>query len=71
MMADRYLRDQQIGIMADKLDSERLRGFCDGRTDRQTDRQTDGRTEKGGVKLTLVSISNDYKISYLFDYCLF
>ena len=27
--------------MADKLDSERLRGFCDGRTDRQRDRRTD------------------------------
>ena len=33
MMADRYLRDQQIGIMADRLDSERLRGFCYGLTD--------------------------------------
>ena len=27
MMADRYLRDQELGIMADRLDSERLRGF--------------------------------------------
>ena len=35
MMADRYLRDQEIGIMADRLDSERLRGFCDRQTDRR------------------------------------
>ena len=27
--------------MADRLDSELLRGFCDGRTDGQTDWQTD------------------------------
>ena len=27
MMADRYLRDKEIGIMADRLNSERLRGF--------------------------------------------
>ena len=27
--------------MADRLDFERLRGFCDGQTDRLTDRQTD------------------------------
>ena len=35
MMADRYLRDQLMGIMADRLDSEseRLRGFCDRQTD--------------------------------------
>ena len=26
-----------IGMMADSYDSERLRGFCDGRTDGQTD----------------------------------
>ena len=26
-----------VGIMADRLDFERLRGFCDGWTDRQTD----------------------------------
>ena len=39
--------------MADRLDFERLRGFCDGQTDGQTDRQTDGRTEKGGVKIVL------------------
>ena len=25
-----------IGIMADRLDFERLRGFCDGQTDGQT-----------------------------------
>ena len=31
-----YLRDQDIGIMADRHDSERLRGFGDGLTDRQT-----------------------------------
>ena len=28
-----YPRDQEIGIMADRRDSERLRGFCDGWTD--------------------------------------
>ena len=39
-MADRYLRDQYIGIMADRLDSERLRVFCDGQTDGLTDRWT-------------------------------
>ena len=38
MMADMYLRDQEIGMMADRLDSERLRGFV-------TDRQTDGHTD--------------------------
>ena len=27
MMADRYLRDKEIGIMADRLNSERLRCF--------------------------------------------
>ena len=27
--------------MADRLDFERLRGFCDRQTDRQTDGQTD------------------------------
>ena len=37
MMADRYLRDHQIGIMADRLDFERLRGFDFRRTDRRTD----------------------------------
>ena len=36
MMAHRYLRDQQIGIMADRLDSERLRGFDYGQTELQT-----------------------------------
>ena len=39
MMADRYLRDQEIGIMADRLDSERPRVFLlqtDGQTDRRT-----------------------------------
>ena len=37
MMADRYLRDQLISIMADRLDFERLRGFDFRRTDRRTD----------------------------------
>ena len=37
LVADRYLRDQEIGIMADRLDSERLRGFDFRRTDGQTD----------------------------------
>ena len=37
MMADRYMRDQLISIIADRLDFERLRGFCDGQTDGQTD----------------------------------
>ena len=27
-----YLRDQWIGIMADKLDSQRMRGFGDAQT---------------------------------------
>ena len=40
MMADRYLRDQEMGIMADGLDSERLRGFDFRRTDRLTNEQT-------------------------------
>ena len=31
-----------IGLMVDRSNSERLRGFCDGRTDRQMDGQTDG-----------------------------
>ena len=30
-------RHQEIGSIADRLDFERLRGFCDGWTDRQTD----------------------------------
>ena len=30
----------QMQVMADRLDSEKLRGFCDGQTDRQTDGQT-------------------------------
>ena len=37
MMADRYLRYQYIGLMTDKLDSERQRGFFDRWTDVQTD----------------------------------
>ena len=40
MMADRYMRDQLISIIADRLDFERLRGFCDGQTDGLTDRRT-------------------------------
>ena len=32
-----HLRDQEIGIMADWLDSERPRGFDFRQTDRQTD----------------------------------
>ena len=28
-----HLRDQERDIMADRLDSERLRGFCDWQTD--------------------------------------
>ena len=35
MMADRYLIDQ-YGIMADRLDSKRLRGFDFTQTDRWT-----------------------------------
>ena len=31
------IRDHKIGLIADRLDSEMLRGFCDRRTDRQTD----------------------------------
>ena len=31
------LKDQDVGLIADRLDSEMLRGFCDGRTDRRTD----------------------------------
>ena len=31
--------------MADRNNSERLRGFCNRRTDRRTDGQTDGRTD--------------------------
>ena len=31
-----HLRDQDIGIMADRHDSERLRGLTDRRTNRQT-----------------------------------
>ena len=34
------LKDQDVGLIADRLDSEMLRGFCDGRTDRRTDRRT-------------------------------
>ena len=30
------LKDQDVGLIADRLDSEMLRGFCDGRTDGQT-----------------------------------
>lgn len=42
-MADNnsHRKDQWIGIMADRLDSERLRGFCNRQTDRWTDRQMD------------------------------
>ena len=29
MIADRYLRDEEVGIMADRHDSERLRRFGD------------------------------------------
>ena len=32
-----HLRDQEIGMMADMHEFERLRGFGDGRTDRQMD----------------------------------
>ena len=32
MTADRYLRDHYMGIMADRLDSDRLKGFCDRQT---------------------------------------
>ena len=35
-----HLKDQDVGLIADRLDSEMLRGFCDGRTDRRTDRRT-------------------------------
>ena len=42
--ADRYLGDQEIGIMEDRHDFERLRGFgnrlSDGLTDGLTDRLT-------------------------------
>ena len=37
MMADRYLRDQELGLIADRLYSERLRGFDNGQTGRQMD----------------------------------
>ena len=44
MMADRYLGDQEIGIMEDRHNFERLRGFgnrlSDGLTDGLTDRLT-------------------------------
>ena len=33
MMADGYMSDQELGIMAGRLDSEMLRGFDIGQTD--------------------------------------
>ena len=32
--------------MANRSNSEMLRGFCDGQTDGRTDRQTDGQTDR-------------------------
>ena len=35
-----------IGLMANRSNSERLRGFCDRQTDRRTDGQTDGQADR-------------------------
>ena len=36
-----HLKDEDVGLIADRLDSEMLRCFCDRQMDRQTDRQMD------------------------------
>ena len=46
--------------MVDRLDSERLRGFCD----RRTDVQTDGQTDICDSRVAFVTENNEH----LFDY---
>ena len=49
--------------MADRLDSERLRGFCDRRTDRRTDRYTYGQMDICNSRVAFVTENRDYYYS--------